>query len=328
MEFKTKAAYSQRIYDESTTIPSALLQLHYSKIAPNENNAYSLDGIESLADEIEIAGKVIQNLVVKRLPDDKFKLVSGHRRLAAVKLLVESRKLDRFAFVDCLVYGEEIDDLKLEYILHMSNMSARDSSEYEKMNGLGTMKALRKKMGVKEKGRMSEILGREVGLGSAQTQKYLTVYDRGDPETKEDLRKGIISIEEAYRIVTGHGRERKGSPSGGTSAGTDGLVAPVMKIGNLAGITLDGGEYGEEQATLGHEPVGQDSDRVAKAKRQEKSREPKLSKAADGCGPDKALELLAELKKAIQLGAAPKDLAKMIEIHIEGLESCLQKCRA
>jgi hypothetical protein len=184
--------------------------LRYNELMPNKQNIYSMDGIESLADEIELSGGLMQNLVAKEMPNGKYLLISGHRRLAAIKFLVEERGLGQYAEVDCLIFDESVSAEKAEYMLHMSNMTTRVATEYELMTGLGAMRALRRKLAIVESGRMSEILGREIGLGSAQTQKYLSVFDRGSDDLKEKLKDGTVRIEEAYKIVIAEDKMKKG----------------------------------------------------------------------------------------------------------------------
>ena len=49
--------------------------------------------IESLADLIQATGEVIENLSVSKLDTDEYKIIAGHKRCQACKLLVEERGL-------------------------------------------------------------------------------------------------------------------------------------------------------------------------------------------------------------------------------------------
>lgn len=61
-------------------------------LVPSEDNFYSIREIEELKAAIEIAGKVLQNLVVVPLGDGKYKVIAGHRRrLASIELVNDGK---------------------------------------------------------------------------------------------------------------------------------------------------------------------------------------------------------------------------------------------
>lgn len=60
-------------------------------IETNAENFYSLPDIEELAEDIDRKG-LIHSLAVAKISSDKYKLISGHRRLTAIKLLIENGK--------------------------------------------------------------------------------------------------------------------------------------------------------------------------------------------------------------------------------------------
>lgn len=62
-------------------------------LVPSEDNFYSIREIEELKAAIEIAGKVLQNLVVVPLDGGKYKVIAGHRRrLASISLVEEGNR--------------------------------------------------------------------------------------------------------------------------------------------------------------------------------------------------------------------------------------------
>lgn len=68
--------------------------IHYTKLVRNEKqycDAKDKEEIEGLADIIEADGMVLQDLLVKKLDADEYKIIAGHKRHAACKLLVEER---------------------------------------------------------------------------------------------------------------------------------------------------------------------------------------------------------------------------------------------
>lgn len=64
-------------------------RISYSKLVPSEDNFYSMQEIEELKTAIELAGRVLNNLVVTPLEDGKYKILSGHRRHRAVGMLLD-----------------------------------------------------------------------------------------------------------------------------------------------------------------------------------------------------------------------------------------------
>ena len=66
-------------------------------------NIFNKEEIESLADLIEAAGEVIENLSVSKSDTDEYRIIAGHKRCEACRLLVEERGLKQFEFLPCIV---------------------------------------------------------------------------------------------------------------------------------------------------------------------------------------------------------------------------------
>ncbi len=62
--------------------------LPYASLLPDPTNGYSMDGVEELARNIELVG-LQQPLRVKELGADAYGLISGHRRHAAIGLILQ-----------------------------------------------------------------------------------------------------------------------------------------------------------------------------------------------------------------------------------------------
>lgn len=75
-------------------------------LVPSEDNFYSMREIGELKAAIEIAGKVLQNLVVVPLGDGKYKVIAGHRRrLASIELVNDGKP--EYEFVPCVIEPTE-----------------------------------------------------------------------------------------------------------------------------------------------------------------------------------------------------------------------------
>ena len=58
--------------------------IHYSQIHPSKMQFYLQEDIEEQADAIELAGGILQPLVVRQQDADQYELLAGHRRLEAI----------------------------------------------------------------------------------------------------------------------------------------------------------------------------------------------------------------------------------------------------
>lgn len=86
---------------EAFVAEDSIINVALDDIVIDANYRQTMNGIEDLADSIEANG-LLQNLVVIQIPPSgKYKLLAGHRRFAALKLLHEQQKWQRP--VPCLV---------------------------------------------------------------------------------------------------------------------------------------------------------------------------------------------------------------------------------
>ena len=92
----------------SDSFIDSLKMIEVDDIQPNKDNFYEMTEIEELAEDIERQG-LMSVLVATAAENGKYKLISGHRRLAAIKLLIsEGRR--KSTTVPCYVKGEKSDE--------------------------------------------------------------------------------------------------------------------------------------------------------------------------------------------------------------------------
>lgn len=184
-------------------------RIDYRQLIPHEKNHYSLEDIEELADSIENVG-LLHDVLVKdsgetnENGDKLYKVVSGHRRVLAMTMLVEERKLEDFEEIPCAVIPENEEETITQMKLHYANMTSRDMTEYDKMIAISEMKKLiqnAKDNGIKIKGRVKEVVAEAVGLKPTQAQKYMTVAENSTEEVKEAIRDGQLTIEAAHNLI-------------------------------------------------------------------------------------------------------------------------------
>lgn len=87
-------------------------------IETNAENFYSLPDIEELAEDIDRKG-LIHSLAVAKISSEKYKLISGHRRLTAIKLLIENGKWNNET-VPCYVITAKKSDAENKEIKRLA----------------------------------------------------------------------------------------------------------------------------------------------------------------------------------------------------------------
>ncbi|MEG2609123.1 MAG: ParB N-terminal domain-containing protein [Bacilli bacterium] len=148
-------------------------------IKPSKKNFFEISGIEELAKDIKANG-LYHNLVVRKLDDGTYEIISGERRYSALKYNGEKR-------IPCVV--READELDSEIMLIQANASARELTESEKLKTVERLKELyeeKKKNGVKIGGKVRDKIGEDLGgMSGMQVQRYIKISDELIPELRE-----------------------------------------------------------------------------------------------------------------------------------------------
>lgn len=188
----------------------AVTMVHYSKLIPSENNNYSVENIKELAYAILLSGGIKQNLLVRKKSPDEYELIAGHRRRLAVKYLVEELGYEEFSMMP--VHVEKSDDVASEINLILTNSSARERSDWEKMMEVTRLTELMKILQTgseldKERfrkifGQGPEISGREMrkvvaeklGLSETKVAQLRNIEKNLEPDLKKRFQQGDIGI--------------------------------------------------------------------------------------------------------------------------------------
>ena len=176
--------------------------LDVSEIVPNEDNFYELSDIEPLADDIE-RQDLKSNLVVAKDGDSgKYLLISGHRRLEAVKLLIKEGRR-KSTKVPCYINGEKSQaESRLDLI--MLNKTQRKYSdadvmqEYERLTE--TLKELESE-GKKISGRLRENIASMLNVSTAQVGKIENIKHNAIPAVEKAVKTGEMSISTANEVA-------------------------------------------------------------------------------------------------------------------------------
>lgn len=101
-----------------------MYKLDLDKIIENKNNNYELTDIEKLADSIEQLG-LLQPLLVKKLANETYEIVAGHRRYNAIKKLISEGRLEQSYEVLCKTIDEDENEIITRLKLHETNLQTR-----------------------------------------------------------------------------------------------------------------------------------------------------------------------------------------------------------
>ena len=167
-----------------------------------KNNFNVIVNVDELAEDIKING-LNHNLVVRKLNNDKYELISGERRYTAIKQLleqeeIEQAKKDILSLIPCKVI--EVNDIDSEIILIQANAQTRELTEIEKLEQVKRLTELyktKKKNGEKVPGKIREIIANDLKLSPTQVGRYERINKGLIPELKQILENGNLTIANA-----------------------------------------------------------------------------------------------------------------------------------
>lgn len=203
-------------------VESRFEKLSVFDLVPSEDNFYSMREIEELKAAIEIAGKVLQNLVVVPLKSGKYKVIAGHRRRLASIGLVEEGK-PQYEFVPCDIEpneeAAEDQEIRDGLTLIVTN-SQREKTAWDKIEEVRYLREVLEK--ARTRPRFVDVLrqivatvfsGAEVQADGtrdfiakvlhttpAQIGRYDAIIRHLCPEFKAELKEDRINVSTAYEL--------------------------------------------------------------------------------------------------------------------------------
>ena len=185
----------------SDSFIDSLKMIEVDDIQPNKDNFYEMTEIEELAEDIERQG-LMSVLVATAAENGKYKLISGHRRLAAIKLLIsEGRR--KSTTVPCYVKGEKSDvETQLDLIMlnatQRTYTSADTMREYEELERI--FKAL-EEAGKPIKGKMRNNIAKVLNVSPAQIAKIDNIKHNAISDVEQAVKSGDMSISTANEVA-------------------------------------------------------------------------------------------------------------------------------
>lgn len=185
--------------EETRRPPLKVVSLNIHDLVPSSGNFYSVESIEELKTSIELFG-VMQNLTVKPLDNGKYEIISGHRRHKACMELVAEGKSE-FEYVPCGIQAER-DEIKERILLIMTNSTARELTDWEKMKQAEELRKNFEELKKRENlpGRVRDLVAEALGTSSTQIARLSAIDNNLTPEFKEEYKEGRIGTSAAYEL--------------------------------------------------------------------------------------------------------------------------------
>lgn len=173
-------------------------------------NFYELRGIEELADNISVAG--LQQPIRVRAGETpgRYTIVSGHRRLAAIKALAQEAS-GKWQTVACIIETDDASPALQQLRLIYANANTRQLSSAEISDQAKQVEMLLYQLqeeGYSFPGRMRDHVAEAVGVSRSKLARLKVIRDNLVPEFEESWRAGKISEGTAYTLAQ-NSRERQ-----------------------------------------------------------------------------------------------------------------------
>lgn len=173
------------------------------RIDDDPNNFYELSGIEELAANIELIG-LQQPIRVRSHPDDPKRviIVSGHRRRAAVRVLVEEGKAS-FRDIPCIRERGEVSAAMQELRLIYANSDTRKLSYTDLSKQAARVEDLLYKLkeeGVEFPGRMRDHVAQACQVSKSKLARLKMIRENLIPELMQRADDKTLPESSAYAI--------------------------------------------------------------------------------------------------------------------------------
>ena len=165
-----------------------------NQLEPDEFNGeiYSIAGVEALADDIKLNG-LLQFPLVRYMPGGKYMIISGHRRVAAIRLLAKEDP-EQWKMIPVILDPDK-DDTSAHIKLISANAVNRELSQGEIMKQTLKMYSLLTEQKKKENlpGRVRDMVAKKLNMSAGAVGEYMTIEEKLIFYLKQDFLKGELS---------------------------------------------------------------------------------------------------------------------------------------
>jgi ParB-like chromosome segregation protein Spo0J len=190
------------------TFTEDIKMIDIESLRESPDNFFVVDRIEEFAETILGQGGIKENLIVKPIGGENYEIISGHRRAAAMRYLLD-RGESVSRYLPCLVQEYKDEDEKLLDVVLM-NVSARiitDAQMWKCYEIVSEILQNKKRLGEKF-GKIQNKLAEILNISPAQVAKIQNIDNNASASVKEAIKKGDISIHSANEAVK---QNRKGT---------------------------------------------------------------------------------------------------------------------
>ncbi len=202
-------------FNKANTVTSEINKISHNEtvkldvISPSEYNPYNEfdnnnDGeiVKQLADSIAVQG-LIEPIVLNKISDEKYIILSGERRFKAVSLL-------GWKAINAQVY-DNLDSTTARLVLHSSNLEVRDYTSGQKLVFYKDVKVILEKM--KDEGKISGGLQKAIAnmlhINDRQVRKYERICNELSEDEQEQIINNEVSINDGYKLAQQRKNENK-----------------------------------------------------------------------------------------------------------------------
>lgn len=178
--------------------------IHYSQFVNSDMQFYDFgrEKSEAVADNLELAGAILEPVVARQIDAEKYEIVCGHKRIGGVKILVEERGLEKFTMVPTLVI--KVDDCMAEYILISTN-DYPEKSDYERMMEVVRLYEILPKIKAEEctSARvLRRMVAREDSMCETRVGNFKNIYNHFSEKSMAAFKAEMFGINVAIKLAS------------------------------------------------------------------------------------------------------------------------------
>lgn len=168
-------------------------------LAPSDENFYSLENIEELADNMRLVGHLDPIIVGK--VEGKFKIISGHRRTKAA-CFNKQNGYSEFNQVKCMV--KEMSNTMFMLTLLSANAFNRKLTDWELVEQARLLKEYLEKAkdeGLVIEGKMRDYMADILGISKTKMNQINKINNNMCEDGKRALKNGDINFSKAHEVA-------------------------------------------------------------------------------------------------------------------------------
>ena len=189
---------------DSDTGRAPITYVPLESLVPDAGNFYSLDGIDELAANIETIG-LMDPIVVRPVDGTigKYRIVSGHRRRAALNMIVACGNKD-FEQVPAIVKRDAVSPALQELQLIFANSATRKMTDADLAKQVERVEALLyqlKEEGFEFPGRMRDHVAEACNVSATKLATLKVIREKLPEQYQPAFEAGHMTTDAAYRLA-------------------------------------------------------------------------------------------------------------------------------